>query len=90
MDKKKLFLAGSVVLGVVIGLGVSQLLINPPFKFHADEAGSQDISPVLAMENPFANFPGTEDLGPDEMRIISLGTAMPFQRSSCIMGRWHN
>ena len=25
-------------------------------------------------------FPGTEDLNPDEMRIISLGTAMPFQR----------
>ena len=38
------------------------------------------LSPVKAMENRDAYFPGTEDLGPNEMRVISLGTAMPFQR----------
>ena len=37
-------------------------------------------SPVKAYSPRDAYFPGTEDLGPNEMRIISLGTAMPFQR----------
>jgi hypothetical protein len=38
------------------------------------------LSPVKAMGNRNAYFPSTEDLGPNEMRVISLGTAMPFQR----------
>ncbi len=38
------------------------------------------ISPVKATANRDAYYPGTEDLQPNEMRIISLGTAMPFQR----------
>lgn len=40
----------------------------------------QTLSPVKAILNRDAYFPNTEDLGPNEMRIISLGTAMPFQR----------
>ena len=40
----------------------------------------QTLSPVKAVPNRDAYFPNTEDLGPNEMRIISLGTAMPFQR----------
>jgi ribonuclease Z len=43
-------------------------------------AEPQKLSPVKALQNRPAYFPGTEDLGPDEMRIISLGTAMPFSR----------
>ena len=38
------------------------------------------VSPVKAYAERDAYFPQTEDLGPDEMRVISLGTAMPFQR----------
>lgn len=41
---------------------------------------SSGLSPVKAMPARDAYFPGTEDLGPNEMRVISLGTAMPFQR----------
>ena len=37
-------------------------------------------SPVKATLDRDAYFPTTEDLDPNEMRIISLGTAMPFQR----------
>ena len=48
----------------------------------AQAAVKAEISPVKAMPNRPAYFPGTEDLGPDEMRVISLGTAMPFQRPS--------
>jgi ribonuclease Z len=43
-------------------------------------ASAQAPSPVKATANRDAYFPGTEDLNPNEMRIISLGTAMPFQR----------
>jgi ribonuclease Z len=43
-------------------------------------AFAQAPSPVKATPNRAAYFPQTEDLAPDEMRIISLGTAMPFQR----------
>lgn len=53
------------------------------FDFAAHSASaetSQTPSPVKATPNRDAYFPGTEDLRPDEMRIISLGTAMPFQR----------
>ena len=28
-------------------------------------------------------YPNTEDLGPNEMRVISLGTGMPNQRRGC-------
>jgi len=38
------------------------------------------LSPVKAMDDRDVYFPGTEDLGLNEMRVISLGTAMPFQR----------
>ena len=37
-------------------------------------------SPVKAQADRDVYFPATEDLRPDEMRVISLGTAMPFQR----------
>jgi ribonuclease Z len=44
------------------------------------QSNAQGPSPVKATANRDAYFPGTEDLKPNEMRIISLGTAMPFQR----------
>jgi ribonuclease Z len=39
-----------------------------------------DISPVKAMPARDTYFPGTEDLAPDEMRIVALGTGMPSAR----------
>jgi ribonuclease Z len=46
----------------------------------AEAAGSPEPSPVKAMLDRDAYFPTTEVFGPNEMRIISLGTAMPFSR----------
>ena len=55
--------------------------ININLSVSTSQAGiSKGLSPVKAMPNRDAYFPGTEDLGPNEMRVISLGTAMPFQR----------
>jgi ribonuclease Z len=45
-----------------------------------DTGQPPQLSPVKAREDRDAYFPNTEDLGPNEMRVISLGTAMPFQR----------
>ena len=59
----------SVVYGcLVVGILITNIAI------------AQAPSPVKATPNRAAYFPQTEDLKPDEMRIISLGTAMPFQR----------
>ena len=46
----------------------------------SDEAAA--ISPVKANPNRLTYFPETEDLDPDEMRIIALGTGMPWPRKS--------
>ena len=71
-----------MIAGAVIGCTViilSSLIAN--FSVLSAHAGdSNALSPVKAMPNRSAYFPGTEDLGPNEMRVISLGTAMPFQR----------
>ena len=63
------------VTAVAIGFGFmvgNHLAVGSP--------AEASISPVKAHAERDAYFPQTEDLGPDEMRITSLGTAMPFQR----------
>jgi len=71
-----------VVSGVIIAYAVVMLTnINVDLSVTSAQAGvSSNLSPVKAMPNRDAYFPGTEDLAPNEMRVISLGTAMPFQR----------
>ena len=73
-------MSGSFV-AVAITFAVIAFSVNLDVSFNAAHAASTtELSPVKAMANRDAYFPGTEDLGPNEMRIISLGTAMPFQR----------
>jgi ribonuclease Z len=74
----------AVGTGIAIGIAVGIIISDLP-SFIVQTAGAQEtsrapVSRVKANPNRGAYFPGTEDLGPDEMRIISLGTAMPFQR----------
>jgi ribonuclease Z len=71
-----LLLAALFILGAIV---VTDHEFHPLLE-RANAGESSGLSPVKAMSNRSAYFPGTEDLGPDEMRIISLGTAMPFQR----------
>jgi ribonuclease Z len=42
------------------------------------EAGA--ASPVAALDERDVYYPGSEDIGPDEMRIVALGTGMPSPR----------
>ena len=45
----------------------------------AKEAG-QTFSPVKALSERDAYYPGTEDIAPDEMRVTACGTGMPNAR----------
>ena len=54
----------AVAIGIVIGTAV-----NP-----GAEAGA---SPVKALSEREVYYPGTEDLAPDEMRVVACGTGMP-------------
>ena len=70
-----------VCLALVVGFALGKLT-----SFRPDEAFAQatpatpKISPVKALEERDTYFPGTEDLAPDEMRIIACGTGMPSAR----------
>ena len=44
------------------------------------DAAAQDASPVKAVADRDVYYPGTEDLAPDEMRIVACGTGMPSVR----------
>ena len=82
MKKYKNKVIGVTILGVLTAFSAmifsyEQLGVS----VRAAQATTKSVpSPVKATENRDAYFPTTEDLDPDEMRIISLGTAMPFQR----------
>jgi ribonuclease Z len=70
-----------VCIALVVGFALGKLT-----SFRPDEAFAQatpetpKISPVKALEERDTYFPGTEDLAPDEMRIIACGTGMPSAR----------
>ena len=51
-------------------------------------ASNSEISPVKATIDRDAYFPGTEDLGPDEMRITACGTGMPNARPKQAAACW--
>jgi ribonuclease Z len=79
MNKQKLVYASIAWVVIVAVMIMSNVNVNLSFKT-AEADARYEPSPVKATPNRDAYFPTTEDLGPDEMRIISLGTAMPFSR----------
>ena len=64
--------------------GCILLLVSIAAVVPVDEA-----SPVKALSEREVYYPGTEDLAPDEMRVIALGTGMPNARpkqaASCFL-----
>jgi ribonuclease Z len=47
-----------------------------------------EITPTQALPDPNVYYPGTEELKPDEMRLISCGTGMPTARESQAATCW--
>ena len=76
---RKLAALGLVGLGVVIG-AVCALSVPQPV--------IQAQSPTAALEEREVYYPGTEDLAPDEMRVIACGTGMPNARPKQAAACW--
>jgi ribonuclease Z len=75
MSQRKTVISLLFVTVVAIGIGI---IIGANFN---QDAEAEEVSPVKARPNE-AYFPNTEDLRPDEMRVIACGTGMPTTRAS--------
>lgn len=51
-------------------------------------AGGKVTSPTGIAPNRYVYYPGTEELGPDEIRVIACGTGMPTARRSQAAASW--
>ncbi len=70
-----------------IGVGVGIVFIISVFAIPA-LAPADDSSPVKSIDNRDVYYPGTEDLAPDEMRIVACGTGMPNARPKQAAACW--
>ena len=83
---KALIISASVIiflLGLVLGvnMGANNESLISRANAAVDEASEPLVSPTKARELDFY-VPNTEDLTPDEMRVIACGTGMPTTRAS--------
>ena len=78
MSQKKTVVSLLFVTAVAIGLGI---VIGATLNLNA-EASTAEVSPVKARSDLEVYFPNTEDLRPDEMRVIACGTGMPTTRAA--------
>ncbi len=73
------------LLALMFGLG---WVANGVGLFGARHVPAQDASPTAALADRDVYYPGTEDLAPDEMRIIACGTGMPNARPKQAAACW--
>jgi len=85
MSQRKTVISLLFVTAVAIGLGI---VIGAAINLNA-EASTEEVSPVKARSELDVYFPNTEDLRPDEMRVVACGTGMPttraFQAAACFL-----
>jgi ribonuclease Z len=77
MNQRNTVISLLFVTVVAIGLGI---VIGAAINLNA-EASTEEVSPVKARPQE-VYFPNTEDLRPDEMRVIACGTGMPTTRAA--------
>jgi len=51
-------------------------------------AGGKVTSPTGIAPKRYVYYPGTEELGPDEIRVIACGTGMPTARRAQAAASW--
>jgi len=93
MNKSNVYLITTltIVLVTCIALGVyKDNVINLMNVTHAEAAKDkkQKFSPVKALSDRDVYYPGSEDLKPDEMRVIACGTGMPNARPKQAAACW--
>jgi len=83
--KMKISMLFSIVSRIALIFGVaSLLLISDVFA----GAKTEVRSPTGVISQPDVYSPGTEELAPDEMRIVALGTGMPSSRPKQAAACW--
>ena len=101
--RSRIGILGILLVGVVIGYVIARTNMTSFSSADAREADAKKekqtdkkaaaakaapgVSPVKARPRD-VYFPNSEDLGPDEMRVISLGTGMPSSRRSQGASAW--
>jgi ribonuclease Z len=71
-------------LGILVGLVAAFTIIA----CLSNQKGEEKPSPVKALSEREVYYPGTEDLAPDEMRVVALGTGMPNARPKQAAACW--
>ena len=75
MKKSGASLAAVLVVAAAIAIGY---LVG---RTGESAVSAQDVSPTAAMDRDYY-VPNSEDLAPDEMRVIACGTGMPTTRAA--------
>ena len=85
MSQSKAVVSLLTITVVAIGIGiVIGTAVNPG----AEAAGGKVADPNGVAPDRYVYYPGTEALGPDEMRIIACGTGMPAARRGQAASCW--
>ncbi|MHC4713041.1 MAG: guanitoxin biosynthesis MBL fold metallo-hydrolase GntH [Planctomycetota bacterium] len=73
-----------VIAGMVLAVALAGLawVMVESFTSEALAAGGKVKSPTGTAPDRYAYYPGTEELGADEIRIVACGTGMPSARRS--------
>jgi ribonuclease Z len=82
MNRPKILITAIFAFGLVAGLYLAShevTLISPVVA--QSEEDKAEVSPVLARPRE-TYYPNSEDLAPDEMRVIACGTGMPTTRAA--------
>jgi len=78
---KKYSVGGYVhnIVSPVVAIGAA-LLFSASMSAAQDKEVTDVYSPTGTVPNLAVYYPGTEALGPDEMRVVALGTGQPSPR----------
>ena len=91
MKRKYLIIVAALVLAIGSGIGLyvsGKGLSDVSLVATAEAAGGKVTDPNGTAPDRYIYFPGTEDLGKDEIRLIALGTGMPAARRSQAATCW--
>ena len=78
--KKSRILSIGILIGAIGALVLIMVIAGRP--------AESESSPVKAIAEREVYYPGTEDLAPDEMRVVALGTGMPNARPKQAAACW--
>ena len=85
---RKLQISG-IFVGFALGVIATLMLSRSSNLSDANAAGGKVPSPTVAAPDRYVYYPGTEPLGPNEMRVVALGTGQPTvrpkQASACFL-----